>query len=124
MGKMTFVSGVSEDKQSAVVEMREDDKALAHMTFDAATLEGLIRRLGECRATMTETVADELDPGSRLEVLPFPAWKVPDTHSGPSGTLLLALRHPGLGWLGFLLEEARARQIGTALTNRPPSPQK
>lgn len=122
MGRMTFLAGVSADRDTTVIEMHEDGKPLAHMFVDAATLEGLIRQLGQCRAAMNETVADEIDPGARIETLPSPGWRIPDTHSGPSGTVLMALRHPGLGWLGFLLEEARAREIGAALTNTPPTP--
>jgi hypothetical protein len=121
MGRITFHSGVSQDRQQTVLEIHDDGKPLAHIVVDAAMLEGIIRGLGACRSAMAEAVPGELDPGARLEVTPLPAWTIPNRHSGPNGTLLLGLRHPGLGWLGFLLEEERARQIGSALCSIRPN---
>ena len=121
MSRMTLTAGLSEDKQTAVVEMREDGNPLAHMIFDAATLEDAIHKLAQARAELADEVPQSLDPGSRLSAIRFPAWRVPDTHNGPSGTMALALRHPGLGWLSFLLEEGRSREIGQALLDTPPT---
>jgi len=118
MGRMTFTCGFNENRESGYLEMQEDGQPLARMYFDAATLEDLIRDLARCRSHLTEAVAPELDPGARIETERFPAWRVPDTHSGP-GTVL-ALRHSGMGWLGFLLEAERAQAIGKALIETPP----
>lgn len=121
MGRMTYVCGVTEDRQSVVLEMHEDGKLLAHMLFDGASTELLIENLAKARSALLEEVPQMLDPGARLTPLVSPAWRVPDTHTGPSGTVLLALRHPGLGWVSFLLEEARSREIGQALVDTAPT---
>jgi hypothetical protein len=115
MGRITVFSGLSEDRNTAAVEIREDEKPLAHAIFDAAELEGFIRTLAQLRWHMTEEVSPELDPGARVEYVEWPAWRVPDRHTGPSGTTLLALRHPGLGWLGFLFPHEVGRTVAQAL---------
>lgn len=122
MGRITVFSGVDENRTTAVLEIREDDKPLAHVTFDAAELEGLIRKLSKLRVHMAEQVAPELDPFSRIDdPVDQPAWKVPDTHTGPANRTMLLFRHPGMGWLGFLLEPERANAISGALANAPPN---
>jgi hypothetical protein len=116
---MTLTSGITEDKETAVIELHEDGKALAHITLDAASLEGVIRELGRVRSNMNEIVPLELDPGARIETTPPSSWRVPGAHNGPTETLLLALRHPGLGWLGYLFDEVNARKLGKALLETP-----
>ena len=118
MGRMTLETGVSEDRQTAVLEMHEDGNPLAHMLVDASTLEAVIRQLAVLRSQMAEEVTPALDPMSRLEAVPQPAWLVPNQHSGPGG-VLMALRHPGYGWLGFLLEKENAHALGKALQAAP-----
>jgi hypothetical protein len=119
MGRMTFHCGVSEDRESAVFEIKEDGKALAHMICDAPAVETIIRQLAVCRKSLSDGVAPELEAFARVEVEQYPGWKVPDTHNGPNSSVLLALRHPGMGWLGFLFEEMEARRVGKALLDTP-----
>ncbi|MGF7005790.1 hypothetical protein [Aminobacter sp. BE322] len=120
---MTLDMGLSEGGELAFIQMNQDGTAVAYMTVDAATLEGIIHALAHVRAKMTEEVSPTLDPGARLEAVPSPAWRVPGTHSGAEG-VLLALRHPGLGWLGFLLDEPRSRELGRALIETNATPPK
>jgi hypothetical protein len=119
MARIAIHCAATEDREQVVIEIRDGDRGLAHAILDASDTEALIRRLGQLRAALNDPVPGELDPGARIEFANAPAWKVPDTHSGPSD-LVLALRHPGLGWLGFLLEAERAKEIGTALIETPP----
>lgn len=114
MSQMTYQAGVTENRDAVVLELRQDEKALARIILDAPTVHDLIRNLAKCRAALLETIAVELDPGARIEVTQSPAWRIPDKHSGSFGTVL-ALRHPGMGWLGFVIEPERAQQIGQAL---------
>lgn len=116
MPRMQLVPALSADRSSVTIELTMDGTALGHIIFDAPGLDQLIMSLSLHRAHLADEVSPELDPGSLLHLpVEAPAWKVPDTHSGPSGTACLALRHPGLGWLGFLLEHDQAFEISDAL---------
>jgi hypothetical protein len=117
MGRMTYVVGLTDDMQTAVLQLNKNETGLAHMTFDAAELENLIHNLATVRAQMLETVPPDLDVGSRLSVVEHPAWKVPAKGTVQTGKAVLALRHPGMGWLGFLLEADRLSKISAALSS-------
>lgn len=118
MARMKISGGVTVDKEAAVINLGFDgEEPLAHISLDAASLEQFIRSLAPAREQMREIVVPSLDPYSRLDFVSAPAWHIPDTHNGPPG-VLLALRHPGLGWVSFLLERERALQLADALRNQ------
>lgn len=110
MPKMSLVPLLSEDKQFAAIELHQEGEPLGHIELDAATLEGFIHKLGEVRAQMVEEVTPSLDPGSRVNAVPDPAWRIPNDPA--EDTRLLALRHPGLGWVSFLLPIEKSKEIG------------
>lgn len=116
---MMYRVGQSEDGQSAFLEMHQDGKpdTTQHMLFSASELEWLIHRLAKVRSALPEAVAPALDPGSRLDPEMNPTWSVVDAqqHSGPPG-IVLAIRHSGLGWLGFHLPKDAAKALRGALT--------
>ena len=95
-------------------------RALAHVALETPELDSLVRSLADLRAAMGDPVPATLDPGARLTVLVDPAWqtRLPAAGTGPEGgaAAVLALRHPGLGWLGFLLPRAEAAALGHSLT--------
>jgi hypothetical protein len=98
MARMVLRLALNEARDEAAIELHQEGVGpLGHITYDAASVEGLIRSLARLRAEMAEPVAPELDPGARVEVMENPA------------------RHPGLGWLAFLFSRDRAVEIGQAL---------
>lgn len=102
--------------QMAIVDM-DAGQVLGWVAMDETDVSRHIDRVGEIRAMMAEPVAPTLDPGSRMSPPPLSGWKViPVRADGVAdpGTLL-ALRHPGKGWLGWFLQESEAREIGQAL---------
>jgi hypothetical protein len=62
---------------------------------------------------MTEQVVPELEPVFRIATVEEPAWRVSDPM--PDGRRILALRHPGFGWLGFVMLQDRADDIARGL---------
>jgi hypothetical protein len=124
VANMELRYALSDDKSSMSIELRDKDanNPLGHIILDASELESVIRNLGKVRSGMAEPVAPELDPMSRIETEMYPAWKVPDTHNSPHPGVMLCLRHPGLGWLGFFLDRDRALLIGDALEKYSPPP--
>jgi hypothetical protein len=64
---------------------------------------------------MVEPVAKEIDVGARVEAVVNPKWsvKLPSTSVTPS--VVLALRHPGFGWVANLFSAAEATQLASYL---------
>jgi putative transcriptional regulator len=121
MARMEMRAGVDGSRQHTAVEMWMDGKPLGHVYLDAATLEGHIHALARHRANMAEEVSQELDPGSRLEAHIDPIWRIPAKH--PQQGIVLALRHPGFGWLSFVFPHKEARALAEGLTKSlPPDP--
>jgi hypothetical protein len=120
MARMTLKCRVDEPAQEVILQTEMEDKPLAHVRLDAPSVDQLIQDLGKHRATLRDEVPRQLDPGSRLQGIYDPAWRVPsDSH--PAGRII-AFRHPGLGWLSFVLPENEAAAIADWLTKRPGEP--
>jgi hypothetical protein len=114
MARMTWRFGIPEHRDTVRLELDADDTPLGHIYMDGATLEAFISELGKCRSQLAEQVTPELDSMARIEAVHASAWRVT---SVPAGRML-ALRHPGLGWLGFVLE-GQAKEISEALRSEP-----
>ena len=115
MGRMTATVDMTPDHQMVVLQFYEDGKALGHLLLTGAETEHLIGRLSDGRASLAESVPVTLDPGSRLPVTAAPEWAVRERPPGEASKVL-ALRHPGIGWLAFHLEKDRAEAIGRELS--------
>lgn len=109
--KMRLVAFPLEDGEHVQLRLDMNDEPLGHILFDGATAERHALEVGKARSALTDPVSPTLDPGSRLEVTPDPAWRLELSKYGPT----LALRHPGLGWLGFVLPPHEAKHMGEAL---------
>jgi hypothetical protein len=108
---------ISPDRRTATIVLRMQDEPLGHMILDAAGIELLIKNLAEARAAMDEPVAREIAPGTELPSILDPAWR---TRTPPHPSVpgpLLALRHPGLGWVSFILPDHEARSLGQWLVD-------
>jgi hypothetical protein len=122
MRYMTYTVGISEDGELSAFRLFEEGKALGHITLDPTATSVLITQLAKIRAEMKEGITPELDPGALVPTTELgPAWQVPNIHTANEGTVMLLLRHRGYGWIGYLLEPERAREMGTALINAKPS---
>lgn len=113
MGKGHIRWDRPDDGMSVTITMLIDDKAVGSVAYDAATLEDNIHMLATARAGMTEPVTPELEVGMRLEAVADPRWRT--EAYPPAGGSMLALRHPGLGWVSFLLPPHEARALAASL---------
>ncbi len=107
---------LSPDRRGLQIEFAGHGQKLVGFTLEAPELDRLIALLGAARAGMADEVPAQLDPGSRVPATVAPAWQAPDP--GVSDTCGLALRHPGFGWLGFVLPRHQAHAIAAALDRR------
>ena len=100
------------DDGTVAMEMHVDGEPKAHMFLDEVTVATLIDDLAKAREMMPEPVAPSLDPAARLMAIIDPAWHVSPHEQGQ----VLGLRHPGLGWIGFLLPQAEATAMSGYLS--------
>ena len=113
MAKVQLMWRLPDDRSSVTLEMHVDGDPKAHMITDAPGLEAIVSDLAKVRAQMVEEVTPDLDVGMRLEAIADPRWRTEPHH--PLGASMLALRHPGHGWVSFLLPPTEARALGKML---------
>ena len=108
MGRMRL--GVRPDaaRQYVDLQLEDDGKPLGRILFDGASAEKHIRDVGRARAALLDPVTPDLDPGARVDVTVDPRWVIGDRT--PVGRQI-ALRHPGLGWLAFIIPDDEAKAI-------------
>ncbi len=126
MKRMELRVRLNEARTEATIELCIEGKPLGQIHLPAAELEGFIHQLASHRWRMAEEVPPELDPGVRLEAVPDAAWQTPEKWkklpSGGAEGKMLALRHPGLGWLTFLFSDKEAQRIAEYLAGKSPKP--
>ena len=110
--KMALTTTLREDRAEVTLELHQNDAPIGHIRLEAPELEGLIHHLAANRAGLIDQVPRELDPGTRLNPIVDPVWRAqPDDDGG----VLLAIRHPGLGWLSFVLPQAECKNMAKYL---------
>jgi hypothetical protein len=82
----------------------------------AAEVDAFLQTITNLRAKMAPGVARQA-PDAPCGVVADPVWAI-QTHPASSDKIL-ALRHPGSGWLSFLLPEKAALALARALTPNP-----
>jgi hypothetical protein len=108
---------LNEDKSAATIDMLTDMKPATQIELQASELDAVLAVLGEARAIMRDKVPVETPDvrGARELMVLDPAWRTdPQLHPSLSG-IILRLRHPGFGWLTFLVPHHEARSLGNWL---------
>jgi hypothetical protein len=112
---------VDEESSGVVLRILSEGHEVFSTRLEAPELDELIRGLGDGRAQLTDEVSPQLDEGARItNVVKNPSYLV-GTNS-PEAKALIALRHPGFGWLGFQFRrpvvEAIVRELGRWLDDQ------
>ena len=112
---------LSDDRKTATLTAPSDPPIV--LSFNAASMDGLLRSAMEVRAAMTPAHPADFAVGQHVQAIENPRIVSElDTRTGRS---LLHLRHPGFGWLHFLLPKEHAAKLAELLRNqveRPPRP--
>jgi|SRR5262245_32770558 len=114
MARMELKVATDGMREHVVIELWMDGTPLGHALLSGAEAESRIQAVGDARSKLNDAVASTLDPGSRLRPIVDPNWKVED-YRVPEGRII-SLRHPGLGWLTFILSEDSASEMVRQLT--------
>ena len=115
--RMKITVGTNKKRDRLSIELAEFGTPLGHILFAASDVETLLLRIAEVRASMTEQVIPQLEPVFRIATVEEPAWRV--SNPMPDGRRILALRHPGFGWLGFVMRQDLADDIARGLRGEP-----
>jgi hypothetical protein len=105
-------------REHVVLELLRGGKPLGQIQLDGDTAEKHVHDVARHRANLIDPVTRTLKPGARLEALIDPAWGTPK-YQLPEGRIL-SFRHPGLGWLTFVLPDEEATAIAEWLTKDLP----
>jgi hypothetical protein len=112
MDRMTLSVGRTSDGEGVRLETVRNGKVVGRIVFDAVSTDQCVRNIAKHRAALTDQVSPSLDPGARLQPVTEAAWSV---LPGRDGTVVVAMRDPGLGWCSFSLDPAEAKAMAKRL---------
>lgn len=119
-GRMSLRSWFDQKTQQVCIELIEGDQPIAHITLELPEFSTLLRNLGQLRTKFAEPVPRSLEPRARMDVNDLTAYSV---ISGPSEEgRVLAVRHPGYGWLAFAIPERGCSRISADLVRQAARP--
>jgi hypothetical protein len=110
---------LANDRSHVTVQLMNDDKVIGESTLSADELDIVISALGQFRADLYPQMRPEPDqsPGAREILVVDPAWRaVPSPHAEIDG-IVLRVRHPGFGWVSFLLPRHEGLALGKWLAD-------
>lgn len=119
-----FIVTLSDDKRTACLTLKVDGQPANEVTLGASELDQVIAALGEARALMSEPIAREpIQSSTTRELMVIdPAWRTERAVHASLNGLTLRLRHPGLGWLTFLIPYHEAKNLGQWLLDHSAPP--
>ena len=110
---------LSEDNQKLLVTF-PTEPIKVQLQYDAGQVDGLIHALGELRMAMVNEHPKDFALGQKVEAIYDPRWVTEaDLLEGDS---LIHLRHPGFGWLSFLLPRHEAAKLAQFLQDQARAP--
>src|SRR5690348_7093115 len=97
---------LSDDRKELVLELKDE----APKRIDAAEADRMIQTLTALRVRMDPPIpARDPTPGESMTVIPKGRWWVqPDLLTGG---IVLAVLHPGYGWVGAQLDQTQTSQL-------------
>ena len=116
---------ISSAKDQVYLRTAGNGASETRFSFTATELDELIAALSDARAQLAQLVSFEPSAGpNRKEAFEInPAWKITGSpHESVLG-VLLRIRHPGFGWLRFMIPFEEARALGHWLFKLTPVPQ-
>jgi hypothetical protein len=115
------------DRKTTILNLFANKQPATTIALNVRELEALIVQLGEARARLEEPVGfqpPQPEPGQPMRDIMVlnPTWRTePPVHPNLNG-ITLRIRHPGFGWLTFLLPWHEVKNLGDWLTAvKPPA---
>jgi hypothetical protein len=98
-----------------MIGLFENDKPCPEVKLDASDIDGLIAALAEFRSNMTPEISSTLSSGSFQSIVD-PLWNALASPLLPGK--IVAVRHPGYGWVGFQFPSDEAAKLGAFLSDQ------
>lgn len=111
MARIDLHVSVDAAREHVILTMQQAGAGTARILLDASAVQEHVRLVGRARALLSDGVSSALDLGSRVEATTLPTWAIDPQPDGPA----LLLRHPGFGWLAFLLSSHEAEALAQHL---------
>src|SRR5919206_2741598 len=111
---------LDEPRGHVEIEFWVDDALVGQVRLAAPDVDEHLRTMAALRAQMADEVPETLEPNARLQTERDPKWVL--GRNPAQDRFLLALRHAGLGWLGFSLPGPEARSIAELERDSHPEP--
>lgn len=100
------------------VTLTVDDRTV---TFDAAAVDDILKKLGEFRGAMQPPVATERPLGQQVQAVADPVWRTePEVMTGAT---LIHMRDPRFGWLHYMIPKAEAAKLAGIIQAQVAAPQ-
>lgn len=115
---------LSEDKSTGTIRLVAQGEPTTELKVTPRDLDAIIAVLGEARAVMTDPVSYEhrTDRSRELMIL-NPPWRTESPVHPTLHGITLRLRHPGFGWLTFLLPWNEVQSLGDWLVKNSRTPE-
>jgi hypothetical protein len=116
---------LDDDRKAATLNLLVNKQPATGITLHARDLDSLLALLGEARARLAAPVPFQppQDAGTRDVMVLDPGWRTePLVHPSLNG-ITLRLRHPGFGWMTFLLPWHEVKNLGEWLSKTATPPQ-
>lgn len=107
--KVEYRVALAEDRSTATIETLVDGQAQAWSDTSPEELSEIIEMFTHIRAEMSDEIPTELEPNAKIAALINPYWKI--TPAPNQDGVVLAIRHPGAGWMGFYLPSSSAQHL-------------
>ncbi|MFH6782031.1 MULTISPECIES: hypothetical protein [Methylobacterium] len=116
MADQDWRSVISDDGQAAVITLPQGATEEATIVFHSVDdLDRLIQMVGVLRAQMTPPVPTTPHDTDIPMSTTSPVWAALADRT--DGKRPLLIRHPGLGWIGFLFDDDSAAMLAASLTS-------
>jgi hypothetical protein len=100
---------IAPDRKTLIIS---SDTPQTQLDFTGDVLDALISQVGQIRSSLRPDVTQV--PKPLQGVIRSAVWYLAPKDDNP-GNLLLAIRHPGFGWIGMNLSPADAEKLSTEL---------
>ena len=117
VANMELRTSPTPDRKHVNIELWMDGKPLGHIHLSGGESEQFCHLVANARQALTDKVSETLPTNGPHAATFKPHCNVVAEHSQSRLGIVMALRHPGLGWIPFLLPRTQATELAQLLVD-------